>query len=214
VSAVTGLAVLAITAAGAPARSSLTTVSITNNGVLGTILVTAGRRTLYHESSEPRNSVKCTGTCASLWPPLLLASGAKPIPGPGITASLLGTVKRPGGKLQVTYRGLALYLYSGDAKAGQVKGQGVGGVWHAIAPSGLLVTKAATTSAGTTGSSTGKASGSTSSSSSGSTSSGSSSGSSTSGSGSNSGSGTSSADAAYCAANPMACFNGVPAAGG
>jgi predicted lipoprotein with Yx(FWY)xxD motif len=174
-------------------------VTSTKNSVLGTILVTAQGRTLYHDASEPRNVVRCTGSCAALWLPLVVTAAAKPIAGPGISSSLLGTIKRPDGKLQVTYHGLALYLYSGDAKAGQAKGQGVAGVWHAIAPSGLVVTKPATTPAATKSSSTGKASGTGWSSGSGS------------GSGSNS---TSSADEAYCAANPMACFNGVPGGGG
>src|SRR5262249_61089354 len=54
-----------------------------------------------------------------------------------------GTVKRPDGKMQVTYAGYPLYFYGGDSKAGQVNGQGIEGEWHAIAPSGALVTKAA-----------------------------------------------------------------------
>src|SRR5262249_21715002 len=50
------------------------------------------------------------------------------------------------GKYQVTYHGLSLYTYAGDRKAGDVKGQGSGGLWHAIAPSGATVTKAAASS--------------------------------------------------------------------
>ena len=107
----------------------------TQNTSLGKILVSSTGKTLYHFASEPKNAVKCTGSCATQWPPLLIGTGVTPVAAPGVTASLLGTVKRPDGKLQVTYRGLALYLYSGDKKAGDVKGQG--GSWHAIAPSGV-----------------------------------------------------------------------------
>jgi predicted lipoprotein with Yx(FWY)xxD motif len=158
---VTGFAVVAVTVAGAalPVTVKSTTVSALDS----TILVSASGRTLYHNSFEKKNVVKCTGSCAAQWPPLVIAATAKPVAGPGVTASLLGTVKRSDGKLQVTYHGLPLYRYSGDKKAGDVKGQGAGGIWHALAPSGSVVMKAVTTSSGTSatsgsGSSTGSGS--------------------------------------------------------
>jgi predicted lipoprotein with Yx(FWY)xxD motif len=175
---VTAFGVAAAVAGATP--SALTVVHSAQNTALGKILVTASGRTLYHDSAEKKNVVKCLGSCASQWPPLLIAAGAKPVPGPGVTASLLGTVKRPDGKLQVTYAGLPLYLFKGDAKAGDVKGQGQGGLWHALTPTGAVVTKAVTVSSG--GSTSGSSSGSTSGSGSGSTSG--------SGTGSTSGTGT------------------------
>src|SRR5262249_51520707 len=153
--------------------SALTVVhSAQNSSLGGKILVTASGRTLYHDSSEKKNVVKCLGACATQWPPLVIAAGAKPVPGPGVTASLLGTVKRPDGKLQVTYAGLPLYLFAGDKKAGDVKGQGLSGLWHALTPAGAVVTKSVTVSSGggTSGSGSGSTSGSTSGSGSGSTS--------------------------------------------
>lgn len=120
--------VFGVAALGADA--ALVTVHSTQNGALGTILVSANGRTLYHSSSETKNAVKCTGSCAREWPPLLIAAGVTPVAAPGVSASLLGTVKRPDGKFQVTYHGMPLYLYSGDAKAGDVKGQGEGGIWQ------------------------------------------------------------------------------------
>src|SRR5437868_4385222 len=130
IAALTAFGVAATLAVAAPV--SLTVVHSAQNSLLGKILVSASGRTLYHSSSEKKNVVKCVGSCAATWPPLLVAAGAKPVAGPGVTASLLGTVKRPDGKLQVTYAGLPLYLFSGDSKAGDVKGQGEGGVWHAL----------------------------------------------------------------------------------
>ena len=62
----------------------------------------------------------------------MITAGAKPVAGAGVTAAKLGTVKRPDGKIQVTYNGLPLYLFAGDSKAGDVKGQGVGGIWHVV----------------------------------------------------------------------------------
>lgn len=136
--------------AGAAAAASAPTVLAAHSDALGTILVSASGRTLYHDSAEKAGAIACTGSCAAVWPPLLLAKGAKPVAGAGVKASLLGTVKRPGGTVQVTYHGMPLYLYSGDTGAGQAKGQDVGGIWHAVAPSGSIVTiGAATTSAQT-----------------------------------------------------------------
>jgi len=157
---VTAFGVAAAVAGATP--SALTVVHSAQNSALGKILVTASGRTLYHDSSEKKNVVKCLGACASQWPPLLIAAGAKPVPGPGVTASLLGTVKRPDGKLQVTYAGLPLYLFAGDKKAGDVKGQGLSGLWHALTPTGAVVTKSVTVSSGggTSGSGSGSSSGS------------------------------------------------------
>jgi predicted lipoprotein with Yx(FWY)xxD motif len=149
IATLTALGVAAAVAVAAPV--SLTVVHSAQNSSLGKILVSAGGRTLYHYSPEKKNVVKCVGLCAAAWPPLLVAAGAKPIAGPGVTASLLGTVKRPDGKLQVTYAGLALYLFSGDSKAGDVNGQGKGDVWHALEPTGSIVSKAVTASSGTAG---------------------------------------------------------------
>jgi len=189
VAVVTGLAV-----AVGVANAALVSVHSTQNTALGKILVSASGRTLYHDSLEGKNLVKCIGACASQWPPLVIAAGAKPVAGSGVTASMLGTVKRSDGKIQVTYGGRPLYLFSGDKKAGDVKGQGTGGIWHALTPSGAVVTK--TVKAASSGSTTGTSSGSTSGSGTGTTSG---SGTST-GSGSNAGTGyTPPAD---CANNP------------
>jgi predicted lipoprotein with Yx(FWY)xxD motif len=141
--------VLGATAASAAATVGVTVKSWKSSALSATIVVNANGMTVYHYGVEPKNAVKCTRACASLWPPLLIAAGHKPVAGPGLTASKLGTVKRPDGEIQVTYGGFALYRYSGDAKAGDVNGQGVQGVWHAISSSGALVTtKAAVASTG------------------------------------------------------------------
>ena len=139
---------------------SASTLTVKTNATLGKLLASAAGRTLYHSPAEKANTVKCTGTCAVAWPPLLIAAGAKPVGGPGTTASLLGTVKRPDGKLQVTYKGFPLYTYSGDRTASDVKGQGLDG-WHALAPSGAVVTKSVSSTATNTSSTTGTGKGST-----------------------------------------------------
>jgi len=153
--AAVGLAItMGITAALASGGVAFT-VKSSNNASLGTtIVVNATGKTLYRYRDDTKNTVKCTGACAASWPPLLVAAGKKPVAGTGVSASKLGTVKRSDGKTQVTYGGYALYLFSGDTKAGQANGQGLEGEWHAVAPSGALVTKAAA-AAGSSSSSVG-----------------------------------------------------------
>src|SRR5579862_7552995 len=137
-------AVLALTGTTAAwAVSGAATVKAAKNTTLGSIVVSARGLTLYHLTSEKGGKIKCTGACAATWPPLLVAGSAKPVAGAGIVAAKLGTVKRPDGTMQVTYAGSPLYLFGDDKKAGQAKGEAVGGVWFALAPSGAVVKPAA-----------------------------------------------------------------------
>jgi predicted lipoprotein with Yx(FWY)xxD motif len=95
-----------------------------------TILTTTNGHTLYSLSSETHGKFDCTKSsgCLSIWHPLKIAAGVKPT-GP----VKLGTVKRPEGGLQVTYRGLPLYSFIEDKRPGQVNGEGIKdvGTWHA-----------------------------------------------------------------------------------
>jgi predicted lipoprotein with Yx(FWY)xxD motif len=111
---------------------------------LGKILADARGRTLYMFAADKGKTSACYGQCAAFWPPLL-SKTAHPA-GTGVKASLLGTTKRKGGTLQVTYAGHPLYLFVKDTKAGQTNGQGlneVGGLWWALSPSGAVVKKKA-----------------------------------------------------------------------
>jgi len=110
---------------------------------LGSVLAAANGRTLYLFTADTTKGSACNGACASVWKPLLatgsLAAGA------GVRSSLLGTVKRKDGTLQVTYAGHPLYLFAQDAKAGQTKGQGghsFGGRWWVVSPKGIKVVAA------------------------------------------------------------------------
>ena len=122
------------TASGAPA-----TVGVANVG-LGKVLVNSHGRTLYLFGKDSGTTSTCSGACAVNWPPLR-ASG-KPTLGNGADSSLVGTTMRSDGKPQVTYNGHPLYLFSGDAKAGDTNGEGVnafGGLWYAVSPAGNQV---------------------------------------------------------------------------
>jgi predicted lipoprotein with Yx(FWY)xxD motif len=90
------------------------------------ILVNNKGFTLYRLSTDSKNKSNCTGSCVSVWPPLL-ASGSS-MPGGGAGVSGLGTIKVAGGE-QVTYNGMPLYTFTGDSAAGQTNGQNVKDQW-------------------------------------------------------------------------------------
>lgn len=119
--------------------SARTTVKLAHNAKLGTILVAPNGMVVYHLSTEASGHIHCVGGCTAVWPPLELPTGVtKPVAGPGLTGTL-GVTKRPSGPLQVTYNGMPLYLYAGDAKPGQAAGQGLvqdGGTWSVVSPAG------------------------------------------------------------------------------
>ena len=139
------MGVVAATAMAAPGAKP--TVKVVKTTGLGKLLGTSSGLTLYHYTDEKGGKIDCKGGCAKLWPPLLVSAGAKPTAGAGLSAGKLGTVKRPDGRVQVTYNGLALYRYAPDAKSGDVKGQALYKAWYAIAPSGKLITRKATAEA-------------------------------------------------------------------
>jgi len=154
-----GIALLAVAAAGVGMAMAATmstkggTVKAAHSSKYGSLLVNAAGMTLYHYTPDKHGTVKCTAACAKFWPPLVVARGTKPKAGAGVSAAKLSTLKRPDGTTQVTYAGFPLYRYSGDAKPGDVKGQGFQGVWHAVTPAGTLAKAsggAGTTTAGTT----------------------------------------------------------------
>jgi predicted lipoprotein with Yx(FWY)xxD motif len=96
-----------------------------------TVLTNTKGHTLYSLSVEKNGKFICTGSCTSTWPPLLVAAGTKP-KGP----VALGTIKRPEGKIQVTFKGMPVYTFDGDSKKGEANGEGIKdvGVWHAVTP--------------------------------------------------------------------------------
>ena len=99
-----------------------------------TVLVDHAGKTLYALTAEKNGRFICTDkTCLSLWRPLTVATAATPH---GTVASL-GTIKRPGGAIQVTYKSQPLYTFVQDS-AGESKGEGFRdvGVWHAVTASG------------------------------------------------------------------------------
>lgn len=80
---------------------------------------------LYTFDNDSAGMSVCYGDCAAKWPPYLGAAGATM--GDGWTL-----IDRTDGTKQWAYYGKPVYFYSGDKKAGDAMGDGVGGVWHVI----------------------------------------------------------------------------------
>ena len=121
-----GVGVVATAPAGAASSKVVTTATVPGIGV---ILVDAQGHALYTHTDAKGKAVACTGACATLWPPLTVAAGAKVKTPKGVKE--LATTKSTH---QVTTGGLPLYRFSGDTVAMQAKGDGVngfGGTWHA-----------------------------------------------------------------------------------
>jgi predicted lipoprotein with Yx(FWY)xxD motif len=128
-------AALAVSATGHAAGGSAALK--TRHGKLGTLIVDGHGRTLYLFQKDKTKRSRCSGACATDWPPLLTTGKAKA--SGSVRKALLGTTRRGDGKTQVTYKGHPLYTYSGDQKAGDTAGQGVsayGAKWYAVTPSG------------------------------------------------------------------------------
>ena len=144
VTAIVAAAAAAIALAGGTTGAG-TKVAIGKTGV-GRILVDSKSISLYDFPPDKGTTSVCYGACAALWPPVL--THGKPVAGPGVRASLLGTTKRKDGKLEVTYNGHPLYTFAKDTSAGDVNGEGItnfGGTWYVVGVNGNAIMSAPAT---------------------------------------------------------------------
>ena len=132
-SAAAGNTPAAAGSAPATAASGGTTLDVHTMG--GQQVVTNSKGfTLYWFAPDTSTTSKCTGSCATYWPPVKGPVTA----GSGVTGTL-GTITRSDGTTQATYDGHPLYTYVGDNAPGQAKGNGLnlsGGLWYEMTVSG------------------------------------------------------------------------------
>jgi predicted lipoprotein with Yx(FWY)xxD motif len=110
------------------------------DSALGRVIADSKGRTLYLFEKDKGRASTCYGACARFWPPFTIKG--KPAAGHGVLARKLGTTRRKDGKLEVTYGGHPLYRYVGDAKRGDIQGEGLnafGAKWYVLAPSGKKI---------------------------------------------------------------------------
>ncbi len=99
--------------------------------LFGDILTDKEGFTLYFFSLDAKGESNCTSGCLDAWPiffseDLSLDSG--------LNASDFGSITRSDGEMQTTYKGWPLYFFGNDTAAGDVNGDGSGGVWYVAKP--------------------------------------------------------------------------------
>lgn len=112
-----------------------TTITL-GDSEFGEMLFGSNKRAIYIFENDSKGKTVCYGECAEEWPPVF--TKGEPQAGEGVTESLLGTVKRRDGKLQVTYAGQPLYFYAHE-QPGEVRCHNVnlnGGLWWVVGPDG------------------------------------------------------------------------------
>ncbi|MHB1718642.1 MAG: COG4315 family predicted lipoprotein [Acidimicrobiales bacterium] len=117
-------------------------VITTRDTSYGRVLTTGSGTALYSFSLDVRSSTSnCPrGPCTDLWPPLV--DNGKVVASDGVQRSLIGSIHRPGGTVQVTYAGWPLYTFTTFSGPGQVGGQHIsqfGGYWYLMHASGHRV---------------------------------------------------------------------------
>jgi predicted lipoprotein with Yx(FWY)xxD motif len=138
---------------GMMAASNATLMKVKTS--IGPVLANSKGFTLYWYSKDTSMTSACTGGCATAWPPLI--GTPKAAMGVRLTGKL-AAITRAGGLTQATYKGHPLYTYAGDTAPGQVKGNGLGGVWHALRVNAIDAVSANSLMMGTSSSPSPKAS--------------------------------------------------------
>lgn len=141
IAALTAAILSALAAGVAGASVSRSKLQLRKTSV-GTILVNGRGFTIYAFTKDGRNRDACASisSCLSLWP--IVGGAAKPVLGPGVKSSLVGTITIKGGAKQLTYAGHPLYTYAEDSGPGQtsyVNFLQFGGRWPALNAGGREV---------------------------------------------------------------------------
>ena len=114
-------------------------INVAMDAKLGNILVGANGMTLYMYTKDGPNVSNCSGGCLAAWPALL--TKGTPVLGTGVDKTMVGTATMADGSMIVTYNKMPLYYWTKDVKAGDVTGQGVGGIWFVVSPDGKVIGK-------------------------------------------------------------------------
>lgn len=113
----------------------------------GQRVVAANGKTVYVFTKDVKGSGKsaCTGGCAASWPAVTTTSATPAVDG---VSGTIGTIPTADGKMQITINGMPVYFYSKDEDSSDTYGQGVGGVWFMVSPSGSMLTTSSSTPTG------------------------------------------------------------------
>jgi predicted lipoprotein with Yx(FWY)xxD motif len=121
---------------GADQKEKPGTEIVAGDSEFGEMLYDSNDQAIYIFENDGEDETVCYDECAEAWPPVL-TDGA-PEAGDGVEGSLLGTIERDDGTIQVTYAGQPLYFYAHEAP-GEVRCHNVdlnGGFWWVVGPDG------------------------------------------------------------------------------
>ncbi len=119
----------AMTASPSVVAPSNNIYTVKTNPSKGSYLADFDGKTLYVFDKDKTGVSNCYGACATLWPPYTSGAVAQ-----GTFPANITVITRTGGGKQFAWMGKPLYYYQPDQKAGDVLGDGVGGVWHLVKP--------------------------------------------------------------------------------
>ena len=91
----------------------------------GTVLTDPKGMTLYTYDKDTAGASNCVEQCAVNWPPAMATETDKPV-------GDLTIIKRPDGTLQWADEGKPLYTFIQDKKPGDLTGDNMKNVWHAV----------------------------------------------------------------------------------
>ncbi|MGH2598852.1 MAG: COG4315 family predicted lipoprotein [Dehalococcoidia bacterium] len=117
---------------GAVVAQDAPTVQVAEIDGVGAILTDSNGMSLYVFDPDGPNESTCTDGCAEIWPPLVLDEG-DPVAPPELQG-VLSAFTRADGRRQVAYDERPLYLYIGDEQPGDIRGDGIDGIWHLARP--------------------------------------------------------------------------------
>ena len=108
------------------------TIAVSSKDGVGSFLVDGNGMTLYWTTRDVMGQSNITGTTLANWPVFYASSVVVPS---GLNASDFGTITRPEGVSQTTYKGYPLYYFIRDKAPMDTFGQGIAGVWSVVVPS-------------------------------------------------------------------------------
>jgi predicted lipoprotein with Yx(FWY)xxD motif len=117
-------AVLAILSASPASAEDYGPMKVTATS-MGKVLSDANGMTLYTYDKDAMGKSNCNGECAEYWPPAKATADDKPV-------GDMTIIKRDDGSMQWADGGKPLYTFQKDKKPGDVTGDKMKDVWHAV----------------------------------------------------------------------------------
>ncbi|MEW1825610.1 hypothetical protein [Streptomyces sp. NPDC088196] len=111
--------------------------AVTSTTLSSPHLININQAALYrfdNDTASPSKSA-CNDACAVKWPPVTIQEGGN-VYLAGVNPKDVGAIRREDGQVQITVGGWPVYRFSGDTGPGDLNGQGVGGTWFAVGPTG------------------------------------------------------------------------------